>query len=174
MFEIQCFFKNLAKIHFFSRKRHNTLFYNMVQSISLARWMFSISILAFSFLSCKKDNDSNVPDVNVDVYLYLSQPSNVPLNAVGGWIYHDGGNRGLLIYRRGLDDFAAYDRNCPYDPAQACATVFVQSDNFTVRDSCCNSNYSIFDGSVLSGPSSQGLRAYNTYFDGGNVLRVYN
>jgi Rieske Fe-S protein len=40
-------------------------------------------------------------------------------------------------------------------------------------DSCCNSRFSIIDGSVINGPATRPLYQYRTLFDG-NALRIYN
>ena len=69
----------------------------------------------------------------------------------------------------------AYDRNCTYhssDPAP-CATVYVDSSNIIAVDSCCHSQFSMYDGTVLQTPATLPLKSYHTTFDG-NVLHIYN
>jgi nitrite reductase/ring-hydroxylating ferredoxin subunit len=123
--------------------------------------------------SCKKDNDS--PDVAqnyVDYTLYINEPANIALNAVGGWMYVNAGTKGIIVYRRSQTEFTALERNCTYDPNASCSIVEVVS-GITSIDSCCTSRFSIFDGSILNGPATQPLYQYNTYFDG-TILRIYN
>ncbi len=123
--------------------------------------------------ACKKNKD-NIPDVYVDEYIYLSQPANVNLNAIGGFIYiANAGARGIILYRKGLNEFVALDRNCTFDPQQACATVTVDNTNFFAADSCCGSKFQISNGQVVNGPASMPLKAYQTEFDG-NVVHIYN
>ncbi len=124
--------------------------------------------------SCKKQQTSGIPLVNVDISIYVNNPSYINLNSIGGWQYISGGVRGILLYRSSSSDFKAYDRNCTYQPSNSCATVRVDNSNLIVSDSsCCNSKFSIIDGSVLQGPASLPLKTYNTSFDG-NVLHIFN
>lgn len=123
--------------------------------------------------SCKKDTESTVPFAPVDIYIYTSSPSFVNLNSVGGWVYIDGGVRGILVYRKSSSEFMAYDRNCTYQSSNPCATVHVDASNIIAKDTCCNSEFSMYDGSVLQAPASLPLKTYNTTFDG-NVLHIYS
>ena len=140
--------------------------------------LFTISLtlfilMAILFYGCKKGDDNGVPIVDVDIYIYTSNPSFINLNAVGGWVYITGGVRGILVYRQSISDFKAYDRNCTYNSNDACAIVYVDASNIIATDTCCNSQFSIYDGSVLQAPAGVPLKTYNTTFDG-NVLHIYN
>lgn len=134
---------------------------------------FIFSILLISVMCCKKNNTSNpIPETNVDVYIYTSNPSFLSLTAVGGWAYVNGGVRGLLVYRKSNTEFMAYDRNCTYNPSDVCSTVIVKDDIYAI-DTCCHSEFLLPDGSVLKAPASLPLKAYRNTFDG-NVLHIYN
>gem|GEM_PF-71116 len=152
----------------------NTYFcrtFNIVVKKSL---ILCLLLVSFIFNSCKK-NDSNVPDVHVDVVLYLTEPSNLNLNAVGGFIYvYQAGARGLIVYRRTPDEFVALDRNCTYDSQAACATVSVDNTNFFAKDSCCGSTFQINNGQVSQGPATMPLKAYQVDYDGVSQLHIYN
>lgn len=134
---------------------------------------FLLLIIVIGFYSCRKENENGVPNTAVDLYLYTSNPSFVNLNAVGGWVYINGGVRGILVYRKSISEFMAYDRNCTYQSNDVCATVYVDSSNIIATDTCCNSQFSIYDGTVLQAPAGMPLKAYNTTFDG-TVLHIYN
>ncbi|MGQ0827706.1 MAG: hypothetical protein ACT4ON_04865, partial [Bacteroidota bacterium] len=119
-----------------------------------------ISIILVGITSCKKDTPNNVPNTAVDIYLYINNPSNVNLTAIGGWVYINGGVRGILVYRKSSSEFMAYDRNCTYrsgDP-YPCATISVDASNIIATDTCCNSKFSIYDGSVTQGPAGLPLK----------------
>jgi len=124
------------------------------------------------FNSCKKEGDDDIAQNHVDYYLYLNEPSNINLNAVGGWMYVPAGTKGIIVYRRSDSDFTALERNCTYDPNTSCSIVEVLSGISSI-DSCCSSRFSIYDGSVINGPATHPLYQYNTYFDG-STLRIYN
>lgn len=128
-------------------------------------------ILVSIGFACKKKTD--VPSTAVDVYLNLQLGSYIMLQTPLNWIYYSAGNRGLIIYRRGGNDFTVLERTCTYDPANSTAIVQVLPDNFTCVDSTCSSRFSIADGSVINGPATQPLIQYQYDFDG-TTLHIYN
>ncbi len=98
--------------------------------------------------SCK-DNDYPIPDVPVNVSINLDLPSYIPLNAPGGYVYVNGGSRGLIIYRN-FDEFVAMDRHSTFNSDDPCAVVEVNPDNaFELIDTCSGSVFSIMNGVVL-------------------------
>jgi nitrite reductase/ring-hydroxylating ferredoxin subunit len=140
--------------------------------------MFSIKILPtlflffFLFTTCKKERQG-VPYVPVDLYLYTTSPEFSNLNAVGGWTYINGGSRGIVIYHRSNDEFVAFDRHCTYQVEDPCGQVSVDASYIALRDSCCGSEFLLYDGSVTKGPATLPLQAYYTEYDGMR-LRIYN
>lgn len=114
---------------------------------------------------CRKENDSQVPNVPVNITLYLSLPEYSALNSVGNSILINGGYKGIIVYRKSIDAFAAYDRACPYDPTTTGSILVVDSSLVQVRDDKCGSKFSLFDGSITNGPASRPLRAYATEYD---------
>lgn len=139
--------------------------------ILIACFLFAATTV-LTFDGCKKE-DNGVPIVPVDIYIYTSNPSFINLNAVGGWVYVTGGVRGILVYRKSISEFMAFDRNCTYNSNDACAVVYVDSSNIIATDTCCHSQFSIYDGSVLQAPAGAPLKTYYTTFDG-NVIHIYN
>lgn len=132
-----------------------------------------ILISIFSISACDKNNNI-IPNVFVDRTIFITQPSYNQLNAVGGWIYlNDEGVRGIIVYRKTIDEFRAYDRNCTFDPAEACATVEVESSGISAKDNCCGSVFELSEGLVINGPATVSLKRYQTFFDGA-ALRITN
>jgi len=136
-------------------------------------------ILCFGFLllaaKCKQQNQHPVPFVPVDVTIDIQLPSYSNLQGVGGWTYLNGGSRGIIVYRKGIDEFVAFDWHSPADPDGTCPLALYPDDqNFLqLLDSCNNAVFSLYDGSPVSN-SIYGLRQYATQFNGNNLLRVYN
>ena len=128
-----------------------------------------LSICLVFIYSCAKDQNPSAVGTYVDTYVYLSNPSNVNLAAVGGWAYVQGGGRGIILYRLSNEDFIAYERNCTYRPTDSCATVNVSSNY--MNDNCCASQFNLYDGTVLKGPAQSPLRRYNTSFSN-NVVHI--
>ncbi|MEO6882429.1 MAG: hypothetical protein ABI199_00240 [Bacteroidia bacterium] len=134
----------------------------------------SIFVLFAVTFSCTKQQDQ-VPLTGVNIYLTLGEPAYVKLNAVTGWVYIDGGVRGIIVYRKSSTEFMAYDRDCPYQPNNTCALVKVDStNNLTAFDPCCGSKFLLMDGSVTRGPATAPLKQYETSYDGSSTLHIFN
>ncbi|HEY6160595.1 MAG TPA: hypothetical protein VI112_05210 [Bacteroidia bacterium] len=124
-------------------------------------------------MSCHKESDP-IPNVPVNIYVNTSDPNFVNLNAVGGWVYITGGNRGIIVYRKSQTEFMAIERTCAYKPSESNARVEVDtSTNIFLQDPSCGSKFLITDGSLQNGPATGPLRHYNTAFDG-VTIHIYN
>jgi Rieske Fe-S protein len=144
------------------------------KNLTFNRWLFLLPVLFLASSSCKKGTPQGVPLVTVDIRMYSSDPSFINLNSPGGWVYISGGNRGIVVYRRSLSDFAAYDRTCTYNPSDQNELVKVDvSNNVILSDAHCGSKFLITDGSVNQGPATLPLKSYTTSYDG-NMLHIYN
>jgi hypothetical protein len=136
---------------------------------------FSILLPCLILLGCRKNNVNPVPNIPFDLLIDISLPSYNSLNGVGGWCYVNGGSRGIIVYRRTIDEFVAFDRHSPEDPNGDCPSpLFPDQNNFLqLNDTCNNSTFSLYDGMPISN-SLFGLRQYTTAFDGNTILRIYN
>ncbi len=125
---------------------------------------------------CKKNQANDFPNVQVQEVLYLNNPSNQALQNPGGWVYAEGGYRGLIVYRRYLNntanDFAVYDRACPEHFNQSCSQLAISADDIFAECSCQQEKYVLFDGSPGEG-AARGLVPYAVNFDG-QVLFISN
>lgn len=130
-----------------------------------------LTILVTTIISCNKRDDF-VPNVFVDVYIDTSLPSYFDISSPGGWMYiNNEGSQGLIIYRYDLTGFLVYDRHATFEPINNC--ILKVEDDLSISDPCSSSTYSIFDGSIITGPANQPLKTYQTSFNG-NILRIYN
>lgn len=135
--------------------------------------LLSCTWLMLASISCKKENQSGVPYVPVDITINVNLPEHNALAVPGGWENITGGSRGILIYRSSTTDFVAFDRHCPYQSEQLCA-ITMDSTYVTATDTeCCNTTYLVLDGSVTQGVGTLPLHAYSTTFNG-TLLRIYN
>lgn len=138
--------------------------------------LLHIFLLVMLVFSCKKKiKDHPIPSVPFSVTIDLTLPSYSDLNGAGGWAYASGGIKGILIYRISADAFVVWERQSPEDPDNTCANGLTPNDpNFLeLTDPCSGAVFSMYDGSPISG-SEWGLRQYRTYWDGSNILKVYN
>lgn len=127
--------------------------------------------------SCHSNRLHPVPSFQFDITLNLNLPTYQPLMGVGGWTYVNGvGSRGIIVYRRALNEFIAFDRHSPADEEGTCSSpLVVDEENFLIlNDPCSDSQFSLFDGSIMSGNTAWGLRMYMTNYNGGDMVRIWN
>lgn len=144
--------------------------------------MDSIKIIVAVFLSfvlisssCRKEKIERIPNVPMNFSIPINSYQYNNLNTIGGYVYVTGGYRGngLIIYRVNNEDFATYDRTCPYHPNAVDAKIDVESNGLFAIDSLCGSRFYLSDGSVNKGPATLPLKSYQTTFDG-TYVSVYN
>ncbi len=123
-------------------------------------------------MSCSKPSQS-IPYVSVNITIYPSTPQYYKLNSVSGWQYVSGGVNGIIVYRKDVNEFIAYERTSTYEPTQNCVCAVDTSNNVVVQDPCSGSKFLLTDGSTIQGPASKYLLRYSTTWDG-NVLRIVN
>jgi hypothetical protein len=133
---------------------------------------FSLSLL---FIACNKNKRNPVPSIPFDITIDINLPSYNALISVGTYAYVNGGSRGIIVYRRSIDEFIAFDRHSPADPEGTCFLPLVPDQNnfLVLKDTCNNATFSLYDGSPMTN-SEYGLRQYATQFNGSNLLRIYN
>jgi len=148
-------------------------FMNTKTSNSILRYFFIV--LAIGLLiplsSCDPQLiDDEIPFVDFeDQYLNLSLPEYQSLSFTGGYYYkNDIGVRGVILYRKSLSEVVAFERNCSFQPGDACATVEVHISTLFMQDYCCNSTFN-FDGVPTGGPAWRNLRQYYTRLNGSTL-----
>jgi nitrite reductase/ring-hydroxylating ferredoxin subunit len=80
------------------------------------------------------------------------------------------GVRGIIVYRVNATTFRAYERNCSFQPNEACATVNVHISNLFLTDPCCGSSFSFEEGTPTGGPAWRPLRQYRTQLSGSTLV----
>jgi len=146
----------------------------------MKKFVYSLLLLFLVFIvsSCNKDNEGNnasqVPNVPTDVIININLPSYNSLSNVGGFAYVQGGSRGIIIYRVGLDQFAAFDRHCTYQVSDGC-TIEIDEGNLAKDVECCESVFEIINGTPVEGSAERPLYQYNTQFNpNANTVRIFN
>lgn len=137
-----------------------------------------LSLFLISNYSCNKNVvESPIPNVPFDITLNLSLPLYTELlHPMGGIVFVDNvGSKGIAILRVNQDQFAIFDRHCPYNVVEGCK-VDEDVDNIAslVDDACCASHFNMVNGGLPdSGPAVTGLKQYQ-YVYNGSTLRIYN
>ena len=119
-------------------------------------------------------NEHSFPNTDVYIVIPVTMPQYTNLSVVWGYEYLTGGLGGIIVVR-GLDNnFIAYDRSCTFELNAKCIISGESTNNPLLNcEKCCNSQFSVYDGSVTGGPANQALKRYNTYFDG-EMLYITN
>ncbi|MEI6433930.1 MAG: hypothetical protein WCP32_03725 [Bacteroidota bacterium] len=135
--------------------------------------LFLIAMVIIA-VSCKKEeNQTEIPFVNVNFSINPNSTQYINLNAVNGWETVSGGYNGILIFRKSINEFSAFERACPYDPLVQGAQVRVDDSGITCFCPVCNSKYIMVDGTPYEGPSRYPLKQYTTIYDG-SILYITN
>lgn len=158
-----------------SNKTIYSYFCSMKNALSRSKIsIFFVFIIASLLFSCKKDTKAGqIPNVYVNFYIYLNDPSFAVLNSVGSAVLVTGGVKGIIIYRSTFDTFTALERCSSYKPSDFCA-VNIDSTGVNAIDPCSLSKFSLIDGSVVKGPANLPLKTYQTFFDGDNTIHIFN
>lgn len=123
-------------------------------------------------LGCSPDlRDSEIPLTQFDpLVINLNAPSYNSLKTDGGFYYENSiGVRGVILYRKSASQYFAYERNCSYQPNEACATVEVHSSTLFMIDPCCSSTFDFGSGSPTGGVAWRPLRKYETTVSGSTL-----
>lgn len=154
--------------------------------MNIVKYFFILLVgtLLFSSISCKKQQvrtDHPVPSTPVNLTVNLDNPSNIRLHTPGGYVYLQGGFKGIVVVNFDSETYYAFDRGCPYHPYAECAQITADESGLYFRCghyegedfvACCESEYGQ-QGNTLNGPSQHPLRQYSTYKEG-SILTIAN
>ncbi len=133
-------------------------------------------ILTFALITaCGRDlTDDPIPVITfADGIVNLYLPENQPLAVDGGYRVlsaisgHSVGVRGIILYRKDVANYFAFEINCSYHPNEASANVSVHPSHLYMTCTGCGSNFSFTDGSPTGGVAWRPLRRYQTSLSGG-------
>ncbi|MFZ4521646.1 MAG: hypothetical protein ACOYNC_08070 [Bacteroidales bacterium] len=127
--------------------------------------LFTVGIMLV--ISCKKEEQApEIPYIYVNFNLNPNGTQYINLNVVNGWETVSGGYNGILIFRKSVNEFSAFERACPNDPSKAGAQIRVDLSGITCYCPVCGSKFIMVDGTPYEGPSHFPLKQYTTYYDG--------
>lgn len=137
--------------------------------VCLQKWFCRPALVGLFFIAvtCSPDRgDDPIPFVPFSpIVLNLNLPEYIALKSNGGFKELSssvGGVQGIIVYRVDASTYRAYERNCSYQPNDACVTVSAHSSGLYMVDPCCGSTFSFSDGSPLGTPAWRPLRQYQT------------
>ena len=138
----------------------------------LKRSTWYVLVIWCAFACDSTDPEDQIPAAIVNETINLTNQQYMSLQFVGGHVNINGGVRGITIYRASTEEYRAFERNCSFQPLDACARVEVDGSGLFFTDPCCNSTFD-FNGFPTGGPASLPLREYIVLRDG-NFLTIVN
>jgi nitrite reductase/ring-hydroxylating ferredoxin subunit len=136
-----------------------------------------LALVTFTWTSsCQKQNLHPVPNIAFNTNININLPSYSGLQNIGGYAYVPNiGSKGVVVYRKTLEEFMAFDRHSPAEGGNDCDPLILDAENsLLVVDVCSGAKFSLIDGSIVEGPSEFPLRMYRTVFDGAYTLNISN
>jgi len=117
--------------------------------------------------------DSPIPFVSFpDIIVNLKSQQYLDLQNLGYVIIDDVGVRGVILHKSTFgDEYTAFERNCSYQPNDACALVEVAASGLSMQDPCCSSTFDFTQGNPTGGPARSPLRRYRTSLSG-DILTI--
>jgi nitrite reductase/ring-hydroxylating ferredoxin subunit len=127
--------------------------------------------LVFAIINGCDENDQWIPNVRVQKSLHLSTDlATLGLLQAGTF---EGGVNGLIVFRLADREFNAFDRTCPFQPAENCAVNFNEM-MLSAECPCCGSQFELFEsGAVQKGPARRPLKQYRAVVTG-DILHISN
>lgn len=139
----------------------------------------SASALLFGLAACgSATTTQTIPSVAFSTQINITNQQYQALRADNGVVVlpasgvAGGGVKGLFIVRQNATTYSAFERNCPYQPYDACSLVSLDRSRLFFKDTCCGSQFSL-QGQITGGPANRALRSYYTSLSG-NLLTISN
>lgn len=132
---------------------------------------FALSLLLLLCMACEDQPEFSpdpLPFQFVREEVFLNLPSNNQLQ-LQKWMYlEDAGLRGIIVYKETDRVYKAFERNCPYNWRDSCATVNMHSSMFYMECQCDDETHHFdFNGWPTRNAGRYKLREYFTTLDQG-------
>jgi hypothetical protein len=132
------------------------------------RYIFLLLVLT-SQLSCRKDDSQEIPDVLVDFKFTATEFENATINTNDKiWLVKGHGVAGLIIIKESINQFKAFDRCSPVNPANRCAVV-PQNGGLSAKDPCSGAIFTLTDGNPAT-ISTRPLKQYAIHAVGNQFI----
>lgn len=129
-----------------------------------------IFLLWIVLISCDvEESPDQLPFVYVNIEINVNDLRYLDLHSKG-YIYLQGGLRGILLVKKTPNEYLAFERNCTFEYEKECSVVEMHESGFYMLDPCCESTFDL-EGNPAGGPAQFNLRTYYTYLTG-NTLSI--
>lgn len=135
----------------------------------IAKFLFLLSIF-FLNTNCSKDEQHPIPNVSFSVEVPSTLLVQMGVNTSMFYTGSDpAGIKGVIIFKKGDNEYEAYERLCPYYPNETCALDI--NNGITATCPCCKSEFSlVFGGSVMEGVAKYPMKVYQTSLVNGRLF----
>ncbi len=127
--------------------------------------VFLLPFLLIASACSDTDTGPNIPVRLVNLQINLNNIQYQNLRQTGGFVYVEGGHKGLILFRKSESSYLAWDRICPHGPENVCEIVEMDASGFFMTDKCCESVFDL-DGYPSAGPARYPLVEYQATSDG--------
>ena len=124
-------------------------------------------VLLLACLTACKDEilpEAPMPYAVINKVIDLNNFNYLRLKFDRGYVYEEGGVKGLIIYRKSASQYLVFERNCTFEVEKGCR-VEVDATGFFIKDPCCNSQFDL-DGQPTSGRAAFPLVQYRAALSG--------
>jgi Rieske Fe-S protein len=133
---------------------------------------FLISILLIFQGGCDKQEEY-IPYVSVNFYITIN-PELATVGVMGYYIQEGEGVNGILILRRDVEVYEAYDLTCTYLPFEQKCRINMDNTGYFPVCPCCQSEFNLLNyGYPAKGPAKRPLKQYRVHRSG-NFLQITN
>ena len=137
-------------------------------------------IAVLAACGAKNDDQPLIPYAPVNLSINITNQQYAELRKENGAVTlpvkgpaGDGGVKGVIVVHQTGAIYLAFERNCPYQPYNACALVSLdRNSRLFMKDSCCNSQFDL-RGQITGGPTPRPLKQYSTSLQG-TLLNITN
>ena len=126
--------------------------------------------------SCKDDytdNNTFLPNVQVNFTINLNLPEGNALLTNGFKIFYNKGLRGVIVFNNGLDNYIGFDLACPHINLQDCSTMTFDQSDLYMSCPCDEEKFSKLNGAPKNGGVLHAAREY-IVTKSSNLLTVRN
>ena len=130
-----------------------------------------VAFLFISLLSCSSSNDGNtvLPNIPVSETVFLNNPSNNNLLAVGGWVEISGGIKGIVVYHATIDGYFAYDLACPHLNPRECDAMVIE-DGLNMKCTCDDTKFALALGGAPQSGTQFAAKQYRVVKSGNSLI----
>lgn len=135
--------------------------------------------LLLIFASCKEENpnafiDELPPAAPFEISVNLDLISSQSLEFQNHLYINDVGLNGIVIVKRSANNYASFERTCPYQPEEDCSRIVFEYIGTGSYLACnCGDSFYNLSGFPTNSPSPRKLREYRTDLSG-NFLFINN